>query len=127
MKAHINGIEITVDQIGTGPAILFLHDGPDNRAMTDPHFKALADAGFRLLFTNLRGFGQRTGAGLDDLTRDAVALLNFLGVGRAMIFGIGRGGYVLLNLLEKHPGRIAGSSFVVPPAMAESLRKLAGQ
>ncbi|HET7237784.1 MAG TPA: alpha/beta hydrolase, partial [Terrimicrobiaceae bacterium] len=66
-------------------------------------------------------------ATVDDLTADTVALLNYLGLGRAVIFGIGRGSCVLLNLLEKHPERIAGSSLVIPPAMATSLHRFAGR
>lgn len=127
MKTHINGMEITVDQIGSGPAILFIHDGSDNHAFNDPRFKALANAGYRVICTNLRGFHQRDTLALEDLTRDTVALLNYLGIGRAIVFGIGRGGYVLLDLLEKHPGRIAASSFVIPTTMADALRNLAGQ
>jgi len=113
------------EQNGTGPAIVFIHDGADNSAISDPGFKALVHAGFRIILTNLRGLAQCCEDTVDDLSDDAIALLNYLGIGRAVIFGVGRGGCVLLNLLEKHPERIVGSSLVIPQSMATSLHRFA--
>jgi pimeloyl-ACP methyl ester carboxylesterase len=87
----------------------------------------LVKNGFRVVLTNLRGLAQCGEATVDDLTGDAVTLLNYIGLGRAVIFGVGRGSCVLLNLLEKHPERIAGSSLVIPAAMAASLHLFAGR
>jgi pimeloyl-ACP methyl ester carboxylesterase len=123
MKTTQHNIPLDFEQKGAGPAILFIHDSPDNRAIADPRFTALVKAGFRIVLTNLRGLAQCGEATVDDLTGDAVALLNYLGIGRAVVFGIGRGGCVLLDLLEKHPERIAASSLVIPPAMAVSLQQ----
>ena len=127
MKTTLHNITLDFEQNGAGPAIVFIHDGPDNRAISDQRFAALVKAGFRIIITNLRGLAQSGEATVDDLTSDAVALLNYLGIGRAVVFGIGRGGCVLLNLLEKNPERIVGSSLVIPPAMAKSLHRFAGQ
>lgn len=127
MKTTINGVELAFEHTGSGPAILFIHDGPDNRAITAAPLATLSKAGFRVVVSNLRGFEPTPSTCLEDLTRDAVALLGYLGIGRAIVFGIGRGGYVLLDLLEKHPGRVAASSFVVPPAAAEALRRISGR
>lgn len=127
MKTTHHNITLDFEQNGAGPAIIFIHDGADNRAISDPRFAALVKAGFRVILTNLRGLAQSGEDTVDDLTGDAVALLNYLGIGRAVIFGIGRGGCVLLNLLEKHPGRIVASSLVIPPAMAATLHRFAGQ
>ena len=125
METTLHNITLDFEQKGAGPAIVFIHDGPDNRAISDQRFAALVKAGFRIVLTNLRGLAQSGEATVDDLTGDAVALLNYLGIGRAVVFGIGRGGCVLLNLLEKHPERIAASSLVIPPAM--SLHRFAGR
>jgi pimeloyl-ACP methyl ester carboxylesterase len=127
MKTTHNNMTLDFEQEGAGPAIVFIHDGPDNCVISDPRFATLVKAGFRIILTNLRGLDRSGDATVDDLTGDAIALLNYLGLGRAVIFGIGRGGCVLLNLLEKHPERIAGSSLVIPPAMATSLQRFAGR
>jgi pimeloyl-ACP methyl ester carboxylesterase len=50
---------------------------------------------------------------------DVVALLDHLGVARAAIGGMSMGGYVLLNLLERHPGRAAAALFLVTRAGAD--------
>lgn len=123
MKKNNNGTALNFEQDGVGPAIIFIHDGTDNTSISDQRFAALVKAGFRIILTNLRGLTECGKATVDDLTDDAVALLNHLGIGRAVIFGIGGGGCVLLNLLEKHPERIVGSSLVIPSAMAESLHR----
>ena len=126
LTTHHN-ITLEFEQKGTGPAIVFIHDGADNHAISEPCFAALVKAGFRVILTNLRGLDQGGEVTVDDLTGDAVALLNYLGLGRAVVFGIGRGGCVLLNLLEKHPARIVASSLVIPPAMGASLHRFADQ
>lgn len=126
MKTTHHNITLDFEQNGAGPAIIFIHDGVDNRAISDQRFAALVKAGFRVILTNLRGLAQCGEATVDDLTDDAVALLNYLGLGRAVVFGIGRGGCILLNLLEKHPERIAASSLVIPATMAASLHRFAG-
>lgn len=127
MKAKHQITTLDFKQSGSGPAIVFLHDAPDNRAISDQRFSGLAKAGFRVILSNLRGLTDCGGATIDDLSGDAITLLNHLGIGRAVIFGIGRGACVLLNLLETHPERIAGSSLVIPAAMADSLHRFAGR
>jgi pimeloyl-ACP methyl ester carboxylesterase len=127
MKTTHHNITLDFEQQGAGPALVFIHDSLDNRAIFDPRLAALVKAGFRVVLTNLRGLAQCGEATVDDLTGDAIALFNYLGLGRAVVFGVGRGSCVLLNLLEKHPARIAGSSLVIPAAMAASLHRFAGR
>jgi len=127
MKTTQHGIALDFEQQGVGPAIVFIHDNAENSTISDPRFTALVHAGFRVILTNLRGVAESGEATVDDLSNDALALLNFLGIGRAVVFGIGRGGCVLLNLLEKSPERIVASSLVIPPAMAKSLQRFAGR
>ena len=127
MKTIHNITTIGFEQSGTGPAIVFIHDSQDNSAFKDARFADLVKSGFRVILTNLRGFARNSESTLEDLTGDAVALLNFLGIGRALVFGVGRGGCVLLNLLEKHPDRIFASSLVIPSEMAASLHNFTGR
>ena len=127
MKTIQHDITLNFEQNGSGPAIVFIHDNDDNGAISDPRFVALVKAGFRVILTNLRGLARDRESTVDDLSGDAITLLNYFGIGRAVIFGIGRGGCVLLNLLEKHPERIVASSLVIPPSMSKSLRGVAGR
>ncbi|PKN11358.1 MAG: hypothetical protein CVU69_12750 [Deltaproteobacteria bacterium HGW-Deltaproteobacteria-4] len=127
MKTIRHNITLNFEQSGAGPAIVFIHDNENNCAISDPRFVALIKAGFRIILTNLRGLTRDRESTVDDLTGDAVTLLNYLGIGRAVILGIGRGGCVLLNLLEKHPERIVASSLVIPPTLAKNLHRVAGR
>lgn len=126
MKANLNGMAIHYGDVGTGPAILVLHDGPSNRDM-EKRFAPLAQTGYRIIVTHLDGLGKKKPADLDisACSRNTVALLSFLGIGRAVVFGVGLGGIVLLDLLDASPGRVAASSLVLGSATAKEIRQLA--
>ncbi|HAD05007.1 MAG: alpha/beta hydrolase [Desulfuromonadales bacterium GWD2_61_12] len=105
------------DDYGTGPALVLIHGFPLNRRMWQPQLKVLGDAGYRVIAPDLRGFGATPpGAGawtMDALADDIVALLDTLKIERAVIGGMSMGGYVLLNLLERYPQRVAAALFLV--------------
>jgi pimeloyl-ACP methyl ester carboxylesterase len=125
MKAHIDRTEIEYDEYGQGPTVLFIHDYASNRDLLGSPFSTLVDAGYRVVLSNLRdkeGTGQRN---LALETDTAAGLLNYLGVGRAVVCAIGTGGYVLYDLMERHPDRVAGFSFIVTTAMVAEIRSRA--
>jgi len=123
MKLREHHIHADYVESGHGPALLVLHSGADNNELLDSTFRPLAAAGFRVVVTNLQ---QRSDSALpDDLeaaTHSANSLLDYLGIGRAVVIGIGAGGYILYNLMEQHPGRVAGFSFVVSQAMVREIQ-----
>ena len=127
MKAKINGIQIGYDDFGKGPAVLFIHGYPLNRLMWRKQVKPLVDDGFRVILTDLRGFGESdVDSGVTDLTTysdDLVGLLNYLGIGRAAVCGISMGGYVLFDLLERYPQRVAGACFVVTRPVGDDVQE----
>jgi pimeloyl-ACP methyl ester carboxylesterase len=49
-------------------------------------------------------------------------LLNYLGVGRAVTFGIGRGALVLLEILSSFPQRVTAASLVFGPLVAKQIQ-----
>jgi NAD(P)-dependent dehydrogenase (short-subunit alcohol dehydrogenase family) len=61
-----------------------------------------------------------TGATSDSTA--VIALLKQLGIGRAVVIAIGKGNHTLIDLLERHPERIAAASFVADKALAKALR-----
>ncbi len=125
MKANLNGAKIAYENFGSGPAIVVLHDGPSNREIGSL-FAPLAEGGYRVIVSHLDGFGKRLDSeDLSDYSEKAISLLNFLGIGRAVFFGIGQGGIVLLNILETSPRRVAASSIVIGEATAQEIRSLA--
>jgi pimeloyl-ACP methyl ester carboxylesterase len=120
MKAKINGAELVFDDMGQGPVVLVLHDYPSSHSLQDEHFQELVAAGYRVILTNVVDLTEK-GENLDDRSRKTVALLNYLGIGRAVIIGISLGGYVLLDLMAKHPDRVAAGSFVLTPRTAQEI------
>ena len=123
MKALINGNVMAFDDVGAGPAVLLLHGFPLSRRVWEPQVGPLVDAGFRVIVPDLRGFGESAvpeeGYDMNTFADDIVALMNYLGVGRAVVGGMSMGGYVLLDLLARYPQRLNAAMFLVTRAAAD--------
>jgi 3-oxoadipate enol-lactonase len=123
MKALINGFSIGYDDSGTGPAVCLIHGFPLDRRMWRPQVIALASAGYRVITPDLRGFGESDAPdgpyAMDLFADDMAALLDHLRVERAVVGGMSMGGYVLLNLLERYPERVAAACFIVTRSGAD--------
>ncbi|HEX9874361.1 MAG TPA: alpha/beta hydrolase [Deferrimonas sp.] len=122
MEANLDGVAIEYEDGGCGPAVMVLHDDPSGSELRG-HFIPLVQAGYRVILSNLGvSDGREQGR-----AAAAVALLNYLGVGRAVILGISRGGQVLLELMETYPRRVAAGSLVVGDETVLALRRSAGE
>ena len=123
MERNIHGHRLSYDDLGTGPAVILLHGYPLCRAMWQPQLKALSAAGYRGIAPDLRGFGNsplvQDPVSMVDYADDVIALMDDLGLGRAVVVGMSMGGYVLFNLLERYPQRLAGAVFSVTRAAAD--------
>jgi 3-oxoadipate enol-lactonase len=111
MRAKVGTGEIEYQVRGDGPTVLLLHAFPLGLAMWDEQAQALA-ASHRVVRFDARGFGgSPPGDGLLTMERiadDAVALLDHLGLSRAVVVGLSMGGYAALALVRRHPDRLAG-------------------
>jgi pimeloyl-ACP methyl ester carboxylesterase len=56
---------------------------------------------------------------MDVFADDLAALLDYLDIGRAVVGGMSMGGYVLLNLLERHYEKVAAACFIVTRSGAD--------
>jgi pimeloyl-ACP methyl ester carboxylesterase len=123
MKALINGITIGYDDNGSGPVVCLIHGFPLDRRMWRPQVMAVVSAGYRVITPDLRGFGESDAHdghySMDLFADDLAALLDYLDIGRAVIGGMSMGGYVLLNLLDRHPTRVAAACFIVTRSGAD--------
>jgi pimeloyl-ACP methyl ester carboxylesterase len=100
---------------GSGPALLLLHGGP---ALTD-YMDMLAPEldGWRAIRYQQRGLPPSAETGpftVEQHVADAVAVLDELGVDRAVMLGHSWGGHLALHLAVAHPGRVAGLIIVDP-------------
>lgn len=101
---------IHYEDTGTGdPVVLWSHGFLMDHTMFDPQVEALD--GVRHVRWDERGFGATDAPGdftYWDSADDAVALLDHLGVERAVLAGMSQGGFLSLRAALAHPDRVAG-------------------
>lgn len=100
------------------PAILFLHGWPQTGRAWDGIAADLAHRA-HCLMPDLRGFGDSakpaTGYGMGRLAADLVALLDRVGVARAVVVAHDLGGPAAWALAHDHPERVAAVAFIETP------------
>lgn len=93
-------------EVGQGPLVVLLHGFPENWWSWRYQLQPLADAGFRVIAPDLRGYGETDKHGpydLDTLADDVCHLIESLGERRAKIVGHDWGGGVAWHLAAKRP------------------------
>lgn len=112
--ATIDGRTVRYLDVGTGQPLLLLHAFPLSSDMWRPQLAAVPP-GWRLIALDLRGFGgtsrlahgvEAPACSLDDYARDALALLDHLGIERAVVGGLSMGGYATFALWRQQAARI---------------------
>ncbi|MFE7112354.1 alpha/beta fold hydrolase [Streptomyces sp. NPDC057575] len=108
----LRGVTIHYDDFGpsTGLPVLLIHGHPFNRSLWAPQVTALTDAGYRVITPDLRGYG-RSGVTsgqvlLSDFADDLAALLDHLGIERAVVGGVSMGGQITMEFHHCHPQRV---------------------
>lgn len=124
MKAAINGITLAYGDRGNGLPLILIHGFPLCRKMWRPQIEALAKTGCRVITPDLRGFGESsflttTTASMDIYADDIIGLMDHLGIDKAAVGGMSMGGYLLLNMLERYPERVAAPIFIVTKATGD--------
>ena len=113
MKASINNTQIAYSDHGIGLPVIFLHAFPLNRTMWDGEMlPLLAEQRYRLISLDWRGFGESDIPGeistMEVLAGDVIALVDHLGIEKAVLCGLSMGGYVAFACLRQYARRIAG-------------------
>ena len=92
---------------GDGPPVVLLHAGIADLRAWDAMVPPLVDAGFRVIRFDMRGLGSSQ---TDDVEfaryRDALAVMDALGVGRAPLVGNSIGGMTALDMALESPERV---------------------
>jgi pimeloyl-ACP methyl ester carboxylesterase len=126
--AEVNGQRIFyTDSGGAGPAIVLSHGFLMDHAMFDPQVAALVPE-FRVITWDERGFGATE---FDekpftywDSARDAFALLDSLGIERAVLGGMSQGGFLSLRAALMAPDRVRALVLIDTQAGAEAPDKV---
>ena len=155
MKLRANGIDIEVeDSGGAGRPAVLLSMGLGMQLIAWPPalVQALVDAGFRVIRHDNRDIGlsqhfdelgtpnllwamlkHRMGLavkapyGLPDMARDAVGVLDALGVQRAHVVGVSMGGMIAQRVALQAPERVASLTSIMSSSGARGLPEASAQ
>ncbi len=119
-SARVNGVTLAYETRGDGPPLLFIHGGyggPSSTHWPGPRLEWLMPAeDFTTILYDRRCAGDSEYVDrpftLDDLARDAVALLDHLQLDDALVVGSSAGGMIALQLALTCPDRVRGLALV---------------
>ncbi len=131
IRVPAGDVELAVDVRGEGLPVLFVHGFPFDRTMWRHQLATLSRV--RRIAPDLRGVGDSGAPPAADgysLTRyadDIVAVLDALGVRQAVLCGLSMGGYVVFELLRRHPGRVKAMILADTKPQADSAEAKRGR
>ena len=105
-----DGTDLYVKDWGQGRPVILTHGWPLNADMWDPQMMALADAGFRVIAYDRRGFGRSgqpwNGYDYDTLADDLADVMKAAGAeSDATIVGFSMGGGEIARYMSRHDGK----------------------
>ncbi|MBM7811893.1 alpha/beta fold hydrolase [Saccharothrix algeriensis] len=114
-----NGIRLHVAELGDGPLVLLLHGFPEFWWSWRHQLVALAEAGYRAVAVDLRGYGDsdKPPRGYDGFTLagDVAGLVKALGASRAHVVGHAWGGMLAWTVAAMHPRLVRSVTAVSAP------------
>jgi len=120
------GVQIYFEERGAGAPVILGHSFLCSGKMWREQVPALA-AKFRVINPDLRGHGRSGQVArpftLDDALSDAIAVLDELGIARAIWCGLSIGGMVALRAALVHGDRVAGLVLLGTDAGRETTRR----
>ncbi|WP_286238628.1 alpha/beta fold hydrolase [Neptuniibacter halophilus] len=116
-----SGITLRVRTAGQGPVVLLLHGYPQTHVCWHKVAPVLVDAGFHVVLSDLRGYGDSDKPETDEdhlpyskreLAADQAALMKQLGHDSYFVAGHDRGGRVAHRLARDYPDAVKAVSFL---------------
>ncbi|KAH7859716.1 hypothetical protein Vadar_004641 [Vaccinium darrowii] len=110
----VKGLKLHVAEIGTGPAVVFLHGFPEIWYSCRHQMVAVAGAGFRAIAPDYRGYGlsdqppEPEKTTFRDLVDDLLAILDSFGISKAFLIGKDLGIRPAYHFALLYPGRVSG-------------------
>ncbi|KAM3268293.1 hypothetical protein P3S67_031234 [Capsicum chacoense] len=114
----VNGINMHVAELGQGPTILFIHGFPELWYSWRHQMVYLAERGYRAVAPGLRGYGDTTGAPVNDISKfslfhlvgDLIALLEAIDPNKDNVFVVAHdwGAVIAWHLCLFRPDKVKG-------------------
>ncbi len=122
-----DGTDIYVKDWGSGRPIILLHGWPLSADMWDAQAMALADAGYRAIAYDRRGFGRSgqpwSGYDYDTLSDDLADVIEQTGAGDdATLVGFSMGGGEVARYMSRHDGKGVISAALVASVVPYMLK-----
>ena len=104
-----DGVDLYVKDWGSGRPVILLHGWPLNADSWDDQALALADAGYRVIAYDRRGFGRSSqpyaGYDYDTLADDLAQVIDASGAQDATLVGFSMGGGEVARYMSRHDGK----------------------
>lgn len=129
------GVTLSGEVAGSGPPIVLLHGLTATRRYVVMGSRTLERSGRRVVSYDARGHGRSTPApepgsyGYEHLAADLEAVLDALGIARAVVAGASMGAHTAVRLALLRPERVAALGLITPsfdPAAARTPQAFAG-
>ncbi|NXU55782.1 HYES hydrolase, partial [Turnix velox] len=107
-----SGVRMHFVEMGHGPVICLCHGFPETWLSWRYQIPALADAGFRVIALEMKGFGESTAPpdieeySQEQICKDLVVFLDKLGIPQTVLVGHDWGGAVVWNMALFYPERV---------------------
>jgi pimeloyl-ACP methyl ester carboxylesterase len=114
------GARLSVSESGEGIPVVLLHGLTATRRYVVMGSRSLERSGHRVIAYDARGHGRSSPApspeayGYEELGRDLEAVLDQLGINRAVLAGASMGAHTILWLALRAPGKVAGLVVITP-------------
>ena len=113
---------------GSGTPVILIHGWPLSADSWDDQAMAIADAGYRAIAYDRRGFGRSsqpwTGYDYDTMADDLAAVIEHTGADDAVIVGFSMGGGEVARYMSRHAGKSVAKAILVASILPFRLQTL---
>jgi pimeloyl-ACP methyl ester carboxylesterase len=122
-SVRANGIRIAFEEAGSGAPLLLLHGFVLDHTLWDAQVETLARS-YRLILPDLRALGQTENPdvqiSMEQMADDMAGLLMALDIPAAAVAGFSMGGFVLAQMVLRHPLKVRAAAFLCTRATADT-------
>ncbi|XP_020754299.2 bifunctional epoxide hydrolase 2 [Odocoileus virginianus] len=117
------GVRLHFVELGSGPVVCLCHGFPESWFSWRYQIPVLAQAGFRVLAVDMKGYGESSAPpeieeySMEVLSKDMITFLDKLGISQAVFIGHDWGGMLVWSISLFHPERVRAVASLNTPFM----------